>query len=62
MYGFTDVSGTQMYMGSVSQKQYMPLFLVSMPKTNNPDELFNLDELMGTLVVVESYKGKKGPS
>ena len=50
---------TQMYKGSVSQKQFMPLFMVSMPKINNADDLFNLDELMGTLVVVEPYKGKK---
>ena len=43
LYGFMDVSVTQMYKGSVSQKQFMPLFMVSMPKINNADDLFNLD-------------------
>ena len=59
MYGFQDVTVTQMYKDSIFQKQYMPLFFMSMPKIIN--ELFNLDELMGTHVVVEPYKGEKGP-
>ena len=60
--GFLDVNVTQMYRGPVSKKNYMPLFHVTLAKSPEAGNIFNLNSIMGASCKVEVYKGRKGPS
>ena len=60
-FGIDEVTVTQMKRDSVSQTQYIPLFLISMPRTHstNIDKLFCLEEFMVIFAVVKPYKSEK---
>ena len=60
-YRFQNITVTQMYKGSMLLKKYMPLFLVSMPRFNNIDELFSMTELMMLLLWLNHTMVKRDP-
>lgn len=62
--GFNNVTITQMYRDSISNKKYMPLYLLTIPKLQDCDidkKIFNLTEIYGTQVSIKKYRVKKGP-
>ena len=61
MEGFHNVDVTKMYRGPITNKNFMPLFHVSVSKTPNAGNIFALS-LMGASCKFEVYKGRKGLS
>lgn len=60
--GYNNLTIIQMYRGSISNKKYMPLFLLTIPKLQDRDvdEIFMVTEIYGTQVSIETYREKKG--
>lgn len=60
--GFTVLNVTQMSSRRDGERVILPLFLITLPRTDKSKEIFSLCYLMSLRIKVESYKGRKGPS